>query len=596
LHIGCLISKIVDMQFFFMTMHKQLLVLSLLISTFASAQYETRFEKSGEKETPTYEEGIAFYKLLAKNFPQIQITEKGPTDSGKPLSLVLYSKNKNFDIKKLKAQGKAVFIINNAIHPGEPDGVDASMLLLRDMALHPEKFPEMDSIVLAIIPFYNIGGALNRNSTTRTNQDGPVEYGFRGNARDFDLNRDFIKSDTKNAKSFAAIFHELDPDLFADTHVSNGADYQYVMTLDYTQQDKLGGSLGKFHKDTFLPFMYKHLKEAGFEATPYVNSWGKTPDKGFTQFPDWPRYSTGYAALFHTIGVMTETHMLKSYDKRVKSTYAYLHGNLKVLAQYRKAILQMRKETKEAVKTQEKFAITWQSNKDKFTEIDFKGYEPEYYPSKVSGKDRLHYNRSKPLNVKAPFYDTYEPLDVVQKPAAYIIPQGWFNVIDLLKLNQVQMTQIEKDEEREVEVYYIESYDAPKQPFEGHYWHTNTELRTEKKKVQFRKGDWYIPVNQSTNRYIVETLEPKAVDSFFKWNFFDTILQAKEGYSSYVFEDLAAELLSKSPDLQKRLEEKRKADEAFAKSGDAQLRFIYENSPYREKEYLRYPVFRVMEK
>ena len=577
-------------------MQKLLSALLLFFSTFANAQYETRFEKSGGKETPTYQEGIAYYKLLAKNFPQIQFRTKGPTDSGEPLSLVLYSRNKTFDIKKLKAQGKAVYLINNAIHPGEPDGVDASMLLLRDIALHPEKFPELDSVVIAIIPFYNIGGALNRNSTTRTNQDGPLEYGFRGNARNFDLNRDFIKNDTRNARSFAAIFHELDPDLFADTHVSNGADYQYVMTLDYAQQDKLGGSLGKFHKETFLPFMYNYLKEAGFEATPYVNSWGQTPDKGFVQFPDWPRYSTGYAALFHTIGVMTETHMLKPYDQRVKATYAYLHGNLKVLAQYRKALLQMRKETKEAVKTQEKFAITWQNNKEKFTEIDFKGFEPEYFPSKVSGKDRLHYNRAKPLNKKVPFYDTYEPLDVVTRPKAYIIPQGWFNVIELLKLNQVQMTQIEKDEEREVEVYYIESYDAPKQPFEGHYWHTNTTLRSEIKKVKFKKGDWYVPVSQSTNRYIIETLEPKAIDSFFKWNFFDTILQAKEGYSAYVFEDLAADMLSKSPELQKSLEEKRKSDEAFAKSGDAQLRFIYENSPYREKEYLRYPVFRVLEK
>ncbi|MDQ6476935.1 M14 family metallopeptidase [Dyadobacter sp. LHD-138] len=577
-------------------MQKLLSALFLCISTLAAAQYETRFEKSGGKETPTYQEGIAYYKLLAKNFPQIQFSTKGPTDSGEPLSLVLYSKNKTFDIKKLKAQGKAVYLINNAIHPGEPDGVDASMLLLRDIALHPEKFPELDSVVIAIIPFYNIGGALNRNSTTRTNQDGPLAYGFRGNARNFDLNRDFIKNDTKNARSFAAIFHELDPDLFADTHVSNGADYQYIMTLDYAQQDKLGGSLGKFHKETFLPFMYKFLKEAGFEATPYVNSWGQTPDKGFVQFPDWPRYSTGYAALFHTIGVMTETHMLKPYDQRVKATYAYLHGNLKVMAQYRNPLLQMRKETKEAVKTQEKFAITWQNNKEKFTEIDFKGFEPEYFPSKVSGQDRLHYNRVKPLNKKVPFYDTYEPLEVVTKPAAYIIPQGWFNIIALLKLNQVQMTQMDKDEEREVEVYYIQSYDAPKQPFEGHYWHTNTELRTENKKLKFRKGDWYIPVNQWTNRYIVETLEPKAVDSFFKWNFFDTILQAKEGYSAYVFEDLAAEILSKSPELQKSLEEKRKADETFAKSGDAQLRFIYENSPYRENEYLRYPVFRVLEK
>ncbi len=194
-------------------MQKTLLAILLFFSTAAIAQYQTHFEKSGEKETPTYEEGIAFYKLLAKNFPQIQITEKGLTDSGKPLSLVLYSKNKIFDIKKLKAQGKAIYLINNAIHPGESDGVDASMLLLRDIALHPEKFPELDSVVLAIIPFYNIGGALNRNSTTRVNQDGPVEYGFRGNARDFDLNRDFIKSDTRNSRSFAAIFHELDPDL-----------------------------------------------------------------------------------------------------------------------------------------------------------------------------------------------------------------------------------------------------------------------------------------------------------------------------------------------------------------------------------------------
>jgi hypothetical protein len=577
-------------------MQKFLPALLLFLSTFASAQYTTHFEKSDGKETPTYEEGIAYFKLLAKNFPQIQITEKGLTDSGKPLSLVLYSKNKTFDIKKLKAQGKAVYLINNAIHPGESDGVDASMLLLRDIALHPEKFPELDSIIIAIIPFYNIGGALNRNSTTRTNQDGPLEYGFRGNARNFDLNRDFIKNDSKNAGSFAAIFHELDPDLFADTHVSNGADYQYVMTLDYAQQDKLGGSLGKFHKDTFLPFMYQYLKEAGFEATPYVNSWGQTPDKGFVQFPDWPRYSTGYAALFHTIGVMTETHMLKPYEQRVKATYAYLQGNLKVLAQYRKPWLQMRKDTKEAVKTQEQFAVTWKNNKEKFTEIDFKGYEPEYFPSKVSGKDRLHYNRSKPLNKKVPFYDTYEPLDIVSKPTAYMIPQGWFDIIALLKLNQVQMSQIQKDEEREVEIYHIQSYDSPKEPFEGHYWHTNVQLRTEKKKVKFKKGDWYIPVNQWTNRYIVETLEPKGVDSFFKWNFFDTILQAKEGYSSYVFEDLAAELLSKSPELQKALDEKRKSDETFAKSGDAQLRFIYENSPYREKEYLRYPVFRVMDK
>ncbi|REA61578.1 hypothetical protein DSL64_11470 [Dyadobacter luteus] len=560
----------------------------------AFGQYETRFEKSGGTQTPTYEEGIAFYNKLAKDFPQIQISEQGLTDSGKSLHLVLYSKNKVFDVSKLKAQGKAIFLVNNAIHPGEPDGVDASMMLLRDIAVNPSRFPEMENILLAIIPFYNIGGALNRNSTTRTNQNGPEEYGFRGNARNFDLNRDFIKNDTRNARSFAALFHKLDPDLFADTHVSNGADYQYVMTLDYAQKDKLGGVLGEFNEKTFLPYMYQHLKDAGFEATPYVNAWGQTPDKGFVQFPDWPRYSTGYAALFHTIGVMTETHMLKPYDQRVKSTYAYLHGNLKFLAEHATKLIQLRKETKESVKTQEQFAVTWQVNKEKNSVIDFKGFEAEYIPSKVSGHNRLHYDRNRPFTKSIPFYDTYVPLDVVSRPKAYIIPQGWFNVIDLLKLNQVQMRQLEKDEELQVESYYITAYDSPKQPFEGHYWHNSVTLKTENQKVKFKKGDWYIPVNQWTNRYIIETLEPKGIDSFFKWNFFDTILQSKEHYSAYVFEDLAEELLKKSPELKAKLEEKKKSDPDFAKSGDAQLNFIYENSPFAEKEYQRYPVFRLM--
>ncbi|CAG5069432.1 hypothetical protein DYBT9623_02168 [Dyadobacter sp. CECT 9623] len=568
--------------------------LTLFLYFPATAQYQTRFELSGGKQTPTYQEGIAFYQKLAKNFPQIQITEKGPTDSGLPLHLVLYSKNKEFDIRKLKSQGKAILLINNAIHAGESDGVDASMLLLRDIATNPQKFPELENVVLAIIPFYNIGGALNRNSTTRTNQDGPEEYGFRGNARNYDLNRDFIKSDTRNARSFAAIFHELDPDLFADTHVSNGADYQYVMTLDYAQKDKLGGQLGTFNEEVFLPYMYKHLKEAGYEATPYVNSWGQTPDKGFVQFPDWPRYSTGYAALFHTIGVMTETHMLKPYDQRVKSTYAYLHGNIKFLAAHREQLLKLRKETKESVKTQEKFAITWQVNKEKNTQIEFKGYEPEYVTSEVSGEKRLHYDRTKPFTKTIPFYDTYVPLDEVTKPAAYIIPQGWHNVIALLKLNKVEMKQLENDTEMAVETYYIENYESPKTPFEGHYWHTSVSLRKENQSLTFKKGDWYIPVNQWTNRYIIETLEPKAVDSFFKWNFFDTILQAKEHYSGYVFEDLAAELLKKSPELKAKLDAKRKAEPEFVKDANAQLDFIYDQSAYREKEYLRYPVFRVM--
>ena len=166
------------------------------------------------------------------------------------------------------------------------------------------------------------------------------------------------------------------------------------------------------------------------------------------------------------------------------------------------------------------------------TSIEFKGYEPEYPLSAVSGQKRLYYNREKPFTKTIPFYNQYEPVDVVARPMAYVIPQGWHNVIDLLKLNRVQMRALSRDTVMGVEVYHVANVKTAPQPYEGHYWHTAVDLEKKVEKIAFRQGDWYIPVNQATKRYIVETLEPKGVDSFFKWNFFDTILQAKEGYSA----------------------------------------------------------------
>src|SRR5205085_10849189 len=126
------------------------------------------------------------------------------------------------------------------------------------------------NVVLAFIPVYNIGGCLNRNSNTRVNQNGPEEYGFRGNSQNLDLNRDFTKCDSKEARSFAQLFHYLNPDIFIDNHVSDGADYQHTMTLITTQYDKLG-TLGTYLKNTFEPAIYSGMKQKGWDMVPYVN-------------------------------------------------------------------------------------------------------------------------------------------------------------------------------------------------------------------------------------------------------------------------------------------------------------------------------------
>ena len=597
----------------FETMIRPLLLIFLIVfsaETFALTQniismdrtdnLATRYELSGGTETPEYHEGIAYFKLLANQFQTIDMQTWGPTDSGEPLSLVLYSHDGEFDIQKNKELQRPVLFINNGIHPGEPDGIDASMLLLRGLAEGKILQDEIKDVLIAVVPYYNIGGALNRNSHSRTNQNGPKAYGFRGNGRNYDLNRDFVKSDTRNAKSFAQIFHHLDPDLFLDTHVSNGADYQYVMTLVYPQKDKLGEPLKSFQENLLRPFLFEYMADEGDEMTPYVNMWGSkhrhpTPDNGIEQFPDYPRYSTGYTALFNTIGFMTETHMLKPYDQRVESTLSFMKAFVSAGSKFKSELLEVRRKAKENTSTKNNFPIKWEADDSQSSTLEFKGYESGYKPSEITGQDRLYYDESAPFKKEIPFYDSFKDALVVQKPKAYIIPQAWYNIIDLLKLNEIEMHQLEADTVIDVQAYHISSYKSYNQPYEGHFPHYDIELVSLNESVSFRKGDYVVPVNQSGNRYIVETLEPQAEDSFFKWNFFDMILQRKEHYSSYVFEDLAVEILKENPDIKEAFDKKIESDPEFKENARAQLHFIYEQSEHAEAAYKRYPIFRLME-
>jgi hypothetical protein len=493
-------------------------------------------------------------------------------------------------VSRLTSSGKRIILINNGIHPGEPDGIDASMMLVRDIVEGKKRLP--GNVILAIIPVYNIGGCLNRSSNYRVDQNGPEAFGFRGNSQNLDLNRDFIKSDSKEARSFAEIFHTCDPDIFIDNHVSNGADYQHIMTLLTAQHNKLGGEMGKYLNEVMEPAIYGKMKEKGYDLVPYVNHFGETPDNGWQQFFDAPRYSSGYASLFQTFAFTPETHMLKPYEQRVRSTYALMESFIDFAASNSERIASLRKMAKELVKKQEQFPLSWAIDKEKFVEIEFKGYASGKKASAISGQPRLYYDRSQPFTRKVKFYNTYKDAQLTEKPEAYILPQGWWKVAELLKANRVQMMPLRKDTVIEVEVQYITDYRTSPRQYEMHHMNSDVKTRAVKEKVMFRKGDWYIPMNQRANRFLMEVLEPTAPDSYFAWNYFDAILGQKEGYSSYVFEDTAEEYLKNHPDIRKKLEEKKASDTAFARNGGAQLNWVYQNSEYYEKDHMRYPVYR----
>jgi len=573
-------------------MRKLLTCFALLVINFLNAQnITTVFEKSNGTKTPTYFETIDWWQKLDAQSGKVKMITMGMTDAGYPLHLVVVANNGDHNFDNIRKNNKRVILVNNGIHPGEPDGIDASMLLARDIVINKVKLP--DNVVLAIIPVYNIGGCLNRSADYRVDQNGPEEFGFRGNSQNLDLNRDFIKSDSKEARAFAEIFHLTDPDVFLDNHVSDGADYQHVMTLICTQHSKLGGVLGEYLNKTFEPGVYASMKEKGYDLIPYVNAFGDTPDSGWPEFFESPRYSSGYAALWHTFSFISETHMLKPYDQRVKSTYELMKSFIDFTAKNSEKIKQLRDQTKQTVKTQTEFPIAWTLDRSRSSKRIYKGYTAGRKPSDVSGQPRLFYDRTKPYEKEIPFYNFYTPSTLIKKPKAYIIPQGWWTVIDLLKANKVQMTQLKKDSTIEVEVYRIDDYKTAARQNEMH--HINSDVKTSftVKQMKFKKGDYYIPLNQVANRFLIETLEPAATDSYFAWNFFDGVLGQKEGYSGYAFEDIAADYLKSNPDLKNKLEQRRTTDTAFAKNGRAQLNFVYENSPWVEPDYLRYPVYRV---
>ncbi|MAB57825.1 MAG: hypothetical protein CL524_09810 [Aequorivita sp.] len=558
------------------------------------AQYTIPFEKSNGKQTATYSQTIHFYKTLAAEFPTISIFEIGHTDSGHPLHVVVFNPEndqKNLKTQKYQKNDKNLLLINNGIHPGEPDGIDATMLLFRDFA--ENKIPAPKNTIIATIPIYNIGGALNRNSTSRTNQNGPEEYGFRGNARNYDLNRDFIKNDTKNARTFAEIFHWLNPELFIDNHVSNGADYQYVLTHLFTQHDKLGGGLGNYLHTSFMPQLEDSLQQKSWDITPYVNVFNQVPEKGFAQFMDSPRYASGYTTLFNTLGLTVETHMLKPYKQRVEGTYQLMKSFINIADADASTIRTLRKNAVEKYKVGSYYPISWEVDSSKTTTLKFKGYEGKMVPSHITGADRLKYFRDKPFTKDATYYNYFKPIDSVTIPSAYIVPKGYWNVIELLKLNDIEFSEFSKDTTITAEVYHIKNFETVKNPFEGQYLHFKTEVRKSTENVSVKEGDILVQTQQPGVRYLLETLEPSAPDSFFNWNFFDAILQQKEGFSPYVWEDMAENFLNENPEIKKEFEHKKKSDPAFMNNWYAQLDWIHKQSPYYEKSHLRYPIVRV---
>lgn len=571
-----------------------LFFLSLSIVVFAQKQPLLKL-KYEQNYTPTYYEIIEMYQLLDARYENAKLIESGLTDSGKPLHTFIINSKNEFNPGKIKQQGKSVLLINNGIHAGEPCGIDASLQFADNILQNKNGMASLlKNTVIVIIPAYNIGGVLNRSAFNRANQTTPYETGFRGNAANYDLNRDFVKCDSENAKSFTSVFQKWDPDIFLDTHTTNGSDHQYSVTLIAPQPDMFPPTQERFLREKMLPDLFSKMEKGEYKLIPYVSWMYRDPKRGIKMTQESARYSSGYASLFNCYGMMTENHVYKPYADRVKSCYQFIEVLANFTSKNAKEIIESRKKGFEETISAKTHPINFELDTTIFREIEFKGYEvDEKQISPVTGLERFGYDQSKPYTNQIKYYDVYNPTETIKIPEYYILPQAYKMVIERLLLNKVEFQTIKNDTIFEVEIDYIDEFSNAKRPYNGHYFHDKVTTRSEIQKIKYFAGDLIIPARQKKIKYLVEILEPKARDSFFRWNFFDNILDTREYFSSYGFEENAMKYLNEHPEFKKQLQTKQKSDHEFAKNHRAQLAYIYNNTEWAEKTYKRYPVGKI---
>ncbi len=562
-----------------------------------SQDWQTYYEKSGFKKTPRYNETIEYCKKLAEKSPFIEFSSFGKSPQGRDLPLLIVNKEKDFYPKNIENKNHLVVLFQAGIHAGEIEGKDAGLMLLRDIFItdDPDAFP--DSTTFLFIPIFNVDGHERYSAYNRINQNGPEEMGWRTTAQNYNLNRDYLKADTPEMRALLGLFKKWNPDFYIDSHTTNGADYQYVITYNIDYYGIMERNLSSWVRNKYLAALLPAMKNSGYPAFEYV-SFNKRhqPQSGITAWIPGPRYSNGYGALRNRPTLLIETHMFKPYKQRVEATYFMIKYTLNILKVQR---LQLKTEIAgaDSVTADPNFIknilpLKFSVNKQDSSIVKFKGFKNQTVKSDITERDWVRYSGDT-VTYEIAFYNKSEIADSVFLPAAYIIPPEWNEIIERLDAHGIEYFKTKKDQLIDIESYFFINEKFQENPYEGRHL-VKTGYNKIKKKHLFIKGSAVIPLNQPLAKLTAHIFEPKGPDSFIRWGFFNTIFERKEYFEDYVMEERIRFMLAGDENLKREFENKMQKDSTFAADGRAILLWFYKKSPYWDKKKNVYPVGRIM--
>ncbi len=555
----------------------------------ADDPWVTAFEADPEHDfSPDYAETRAWFDRLDAASDLIRIEEFGVSPEGRPIYAVIASRDgAEFD------PSKPVLLAQAGIHPGEIDGKDAGMMLLRDIAFYGRD-DLLDRVNLILIPVLSVDGHERSGAYSRPNQRGPRIQGWRNTATNQNLNRDFMKLDQPEMQALMGFIHRYRPDLYVDIHVTDGIDYQYDVTYGYNGEDGIysrNPATAEWLDSAFRPFVDSALSERGHIPGELVFAIDdRNPRAGLYDGGLGERFSNGWGSAAHIPTILIENHSLKPHEQRVLGTYVFLEAAMRLLADRGHELRAAWRED-DALRPSE-IPANFAPADEPIGTRQFLGIRYETYESPASGRTEIRWlGEPDPEVWPLPFYGSRSTL-TLQRPLAYWVPSYRTDIIARLRLHNVQMETLDAPRTVEVQMLTLPDATFAANPNEGHVPMTAGQPVVEARAWTFPTGSVRVPTDQPMGDIVVLLLEPQSSESFFAWGFFPEIFNRVEYIEAYAIAPLAEQMLASDPALRAAFEARLASDPAFAADGDARLAWFYERTPFYDQRYRLYPIAR----
>ena len=555
----------------------------------ASDPWVTAFEADAEHNfSPDYADTRAWFDRLDAASDLIRIEQFGTSPEGRPIYAVIASR----DGAELDPS-KPLLVAQAGIHPGEIDGKDAGMMLLRDIAFYGRD-DLLDRVNLILIPILSVDGHERSGAYSRPNQRGPRIQGWRNTATNQNLNRDFMKLDQPEMRALMAFLQRYRPDLYVDIHVTDGIDYQYDVTYGYNGEDGVWSrspATAQWLDSAFRPFVDGALSERGHIPGPLVFAIDdRNPRAGLSDGGLGERFSNGWGSAAHIPTILIENHSLKPHEQRVLGTYVFLEAAMRLLAD-RGGELRAAAQADAALRPAE-IPANFEATEEPIATRDFLGIRFETYESEASGRTEVRWlGEPDPELWRMPYYGS-RPTLTLTRPTAYWVPSYRADLIERLRLQGVAMETLSEPRTVEVEMLRLDEATVLGRTNEGHVPMTSGEPTVETMRWTFPAGSVRIPTDQPMGDVAILLLEPQSSESFFAWGMFPEILNRVEYIEAYAIAPLAESMLAADPALRAEFEAKLASDPEFAADGDARLQWFYERTPFYDQRYRLYPIGR----